>query len=242
MFFRKNKKIVLNFYTASPQAFNYAKPEKINSFIPNWFKKISSYNPNSNTVNHCPALLSYYKKGLVIPLWSDLKFKMDHKEWKYEFADKKSVIASHSREQWEDCKELKDFNHFKLISPWVADCEEEIEFLWGPPNFLFHDLNVHIVSGVVEYQFNTATHVQFFAKIPEKGNNFEVNLPLGLPLVHIVPLTDRTVEIKTHLVSEEEYKRKYERSLSPFFEKRYFKAKKILKNNKCPYQHEFSKK
>jgi hypothetical protein len=61
---------------------------------------------------------------------------------------------------------------------------------------------IRVLSGVLEFEKNHSTNVNMF--VPKEDSSY--NLQAGLPLVHIVPLTERKVEFRTQCVTDAEYR------------------------------------
>ena len=63
----------------------------------------------------------------------------------------------------------------------------------------------------------------------------------GQPMVHSIPLSDRELDIKNHLISNDEFDKRLMKFTSTFsFQKRYLQSKKIIENRekeekKCPF-------
>lgn len=247
-FFKNKKPVVLNLYTHRSEVYNYASPDKTKKFIPEWFKKIAPSKKNSTgfgntTLKQCSGFLDYFNNGFILPLWSDLSITVGTKEdpsWEYQYSDRKSNIEIHDSRQWGNCKELEDYNHFKLDNPWIATCDEEVKFLWTPSNFLFTETDIQIPSGVIEFKHQAGLNIQFYLKRGPTPKT--ILLKHGTPLVHLSPLTERSFEIRTHLVSLEEYSRIAGKAASITFSQKYRAITKIMNKKKCPYQHELSKK
>jgi hypothetical protein len=60
--------------------------------------------------------------------------------------------------------------------------------------------------------------------------NTRIELEAGTPLVHLIPVTDKKVQIKCHLVDDKEYHYVSNRTLYPVFKNRYAKGmRKMMK-------------
>jgi hypothetical protein len=99
--------------------------------------------------------------------------------------------------------DAKEYQHFKVDSPWVFSCSEDVKFLFSRPSWRFGDIpnTVEILNGVVEYRTNAATNINMLVKRMEKHQEFVIKA--NTPLVHIIPLTERKIIVKTHLITRE---------------------------------------
>jgi hypothetical protein len=96
------------------------------------------------------------------------------------------------------------------------------------------DYNFRVVPGVVDYRLNGFTNVNIM--IPIENNEYTV--PAGVPLVHIIPLSDKRLKIKNHLISKQEYDMMSNHSTS--FYEGWKSVKKLIRKNdtretKCPF-------
>lgn len=207
MFFKKS--IILNCYTSRSDVFNYFPIQETKKTFPKWLKTLKKSYFNSvedclYTVKNCPAFVDYFLTGFTLPLWSDLALtvgKNGTDAYRWQYSDCRSQIDFHSLDQMG--LDIKDYQHFKLLSPWVFSCSEDINFLWSRPSWRFGDMpeTVQILDGVVNYKINAATHINMLVKKTEKNQN--ILLSAETPMAHIIPLTERKIVLKTHLVTEE---------------------------------------
>ena len=234
--FKSFKPVVLDCYTADPSVFEYAKIDKATKFFPDWWRNIPKDSPTP-TMKMCSGFLDLYKKSFVLPLWSDffVTFKDDGSfTWNYPLDTESSADwhGPHQYPNWVD----KSTQHLKLISPWVIHCDEEIYFQMSPVIYSRNNLFDWVgLSGVVEYKYQHTTHVNIFFNLKEKK---EFSIEFGEPLLFILPITERKVIIKTHLVSKEEFALK--QSIFPKSRNRYLLSKKIKKQQEqksgCPFK------
>jgi len=90
---------------------------------------------------------------------------------------------------------------------------------------------------VVDFKNQHALHLHTFVEIPTSTQEFV--LPLGMPLVHIIPLTDAPIELKTHVIDETEWTKKTQTSTgAKTFLKPSLKRDLLVKSleGTCPYK------
>ena len=250
MFWKKKKEIVLNCYTCRADVYNFYPVVDASKKIPQWFKqipapifkKIEDYNFTLGNLKQCVGFLDYYKKGFILPLWSDLSLTIGPKntsDYRWQFSDKESEIDTHSPEQTNHNFDPELYQHLKLISPWLFLCDEDISFLAVEPGWHFDVFKtISILSGALNFKYQCGTNVNLFCRREEIKTEFLFEA--GTPLCHYVPLTERKVVLKTHLISQEQYARMAKINSSISFNRYYEKRKKILKTSGCPFQHELS--
>lgn len=214
--FKKKDTIVLNCYTYRPDLYYNYPITKSNKFFPEWFKQLDSkgsFNMETleftSTMKGCVGMVNTFSKGVMIPLWSDIAFLSAGKdsgleEYKWRFADGMSEAEWHPQEQRGSYLPTSDYCHMKIVSPWAFDCEEDIEWLWQQPVWNQDNPEQAItLPGVVNYKNISDTNINLM--VPRTANeNFKV-FTAGSPLVQIIPLTERKLEVKCHLVSKTEW-------------------------------------
>ena len=209
MFFKKEKKIVLDCYTSNASAYNYFPIVETKKTFPRWLQKLQapyfkSPEDHKENVKSCPAFVDYFRLGLVFPLWSDLWLEVgeigsDLYRWQY--SDFVSHMEFHPNKQYGLDK--KEYQHFKLISPWVFSCSEDIKFFWSEPSWRFGDFpeTVEILNGVMSFKTNAITNINMMVKRTKEPQKFLIKA--NTPLTHLIPLTDKKVELRVHLVNDE---------------------------------------
>lgn len=241
MFWRKNKDIVLNCYTDRPEVYNLYPITLSNKTKPAWFKNKSPRRDKNKitrlNIKGCRGFIDYYSKGVVLPLWSDLRITIGEKgttSYEWEYADCCSHMSIHNTEDLEPQFPESEYKHLKIISPWCFTCDEDIDFLAIEPGWQFNILGfIRILKGVVNFKYQASTHINIFCVRGEREET--IVLPAGMPIYHFIPLTTRKVTIKTHLVSAEEL-RKISVNDHPFkFAHSYLEKKRRLKEQECPY-------
>lgn len=235
MFFFKNKKIVIDAFTSSTNAYRFFPIQKAQKFVPAWWKNLHhSFEQKTDvgltiqrpTIKRCEGLISLYKEGMVIPLWSDVVIETAGNSVKYAFADNQSEIGNHPYEQMSP--EFQHYIHAKFISPWRLREITGVNFMflqpsWNQINFLN---DVHTLPGVVDYKFQNTSNVNVLL-----AKNKRISIAAGDPIAHIIPLTDKDFEVRTHFIDENELKKMEVGSNSfPFFLGSYRKIKKLITN------------
>ncbi len=238
--FCKLKPIDVYFYTAREDVFNHARPVKSNNFLPSWWKELpreliqgEPAHPSFGwgTLKSCPAVPKLYASGFMLPMWSDLKIELEGNGFKYQFADNASSIDSHDSKQFGGCNLIKNYQNLKLINPWVAHCSEDINFLTIAPtwnNFGYDD--VVVLPGAYNFRHFISPNVNLMVKkIPDKIAKY--SLFFGQPIAHLIPLSDRSVNLHYELVPEEKMRSlKAKSPIRLLGNNRYLRAQKL-----CPH-------
>jgi hypothetical protein len=236
IFLFKKPKLVLDFFTYSEPAYHANKIDYAHSFYPQWWKDTPKTYTNdfyeASTIKKCRAVIDSYQYGAIIPMWSDMALDIKNKTYKWQFADFKTEAHAHSAEQWKTYADPKNYAHLKIISPWSVKCKHNIKFQFLSP-FWSHPIDsiYRVLPGIVDYKYNYGTHINLLINIQ---NDYRGMIPAATPMAHIIPLSEKELIIKNHLVSIEEYKNNF---WDPYtFTDAYKHAKNnIDKQEKCPF-------
>lgn len=213
-FFHRTNKIYLDCFTDIPQIFQQTPIVRASKVFPDWWKDLPTPKLNFNYDNteyvspstdsnmrNCFGFLELYKRGIIIESWCDLHIKSSKEEIRYFYSNGKSP-GSHNRSQWGEG--FKNYHHLKLHSPWFFQEKTGINFLFFGAEWHLEDYDFKIVPGLIRYDLTAGTNVNMM--IPAKDTEYFI--PMGKPLVHIVPLSDKKIVLKNHLVTTEEFNRK----------------------------------
>lgn len=211
-FFFRPSTITIDFFTDMPHAFHHAKPIPAIESIPPWWRQLPKNKPDFGgdlkSMRYCPGFTNLYKRGFVIPLWSDLLLSIagtssgDY-EYKYQFADLHGSLEAHQPNQWGDFYRPDTYQNIKLVNPWMAKTKSKEPFLMTDLTYSRNTQNQFFVAnGVLDFhQYITPNVHLFFIRTASTKEHF---LKHGEPLAHVIPLSDKKVKIKTHLIETEE--------------------------------------
>lgn len=244
MFFLfRRPKVTVDAFTTLGHAYDFHPIRSANNFAPEWWKKTpKSYSPppepnkvtvSGNTIRRCAGVIEYYNKNnLIIPMWSDLAMDFGPQNWSYAFADHKSVLLHHPQEMRGEY--MPEYEHFKIASPWRLQEKSGVKFHFTQAFYNFDDpAEILFPPGIVNYKYQHSTEINFFLK--RTATVKRVLIEAGQPLVLLTALTDKEVEVKTHIISIEENTKRFDRLTA--FHNHYIKEKKIQQQNerKCPF-------
>lgn len=241
-FFHRTSKITLDCFTTEENIYNFTPIVKASKTIPDWWKKLPNYefilkrdekeifvNDSIQNLKNCYGFLELFKNSITIRHWTDLYLEVDENDFSW-FVMYGQSIETHSREQIGEG--FKNYHHLKLSSPWVFREKEGIKFSWFGAEWNLDNYDFVILPGVVNFYINAHTNINMM--IPKQKREYLI--PAGLPLVNLIPLTEKKLILKNHLVTIEEF-RKYQYSPSARYFHGWRTAEKLFEKHdkKCPF-------
>jgi len=219
----------------------YFKIEHSSNFFPEWWKKLPLEINNKNiaaiqpTMKGCIGFNSFFNQGITIPLWSDFSFiKSNGGPTFYEFSDKKTEFDQHQFHQMEGYLNEKEYEHLKIISPWVFSTKQEIKWCWIQNTWALNELKEFTIPpAVVDYKYNNYTHINMF--IHKNTNKSKFLISAGTPLINLIPMSDKKVKIHTHY-DPDRFDAVQQLNTRFSYTKFYNKKKKLTKEKKCPFR------
>jgi hypothetical protein len=211
MFFFKRKEIIVDCFTyLEAVALNFPIDRAI-KFYPKEFKNLPreielkhNQDPQSKlsiklpSIKSCTGITDLYSNGFIIPAWDSFSIEM-LEDNKYTIYSKSNTVNGewHSRGQYGNI--YSNSAHIKLLSPWMLKEKTGVKFVWMPAGWSNTE-NAEIATippAVVDYKYQFNTHISMFIK---KGGI--VNYNIGDPIVHIMPISEYKVKVKTHVIDE----------------------------------------
>ena len=242
MFFFKPKVIHLDCFTTRAEVYDLFPIDYTYKFFPQWWKDLPKVIPDENqwwgmnTIKSCVGLNNFYANGITIPMWSDFLIETENSIARWQFSDRTSRCGTHSFEQMQGYLDPQLYFHLKIESPWLFSCKENIDFVWTQNTWSFSKPEeIVIPPAVLGFKFQRGTHINSFIRYD--GEKKQIFIDSGKPMVNIIPLSERKVKIKNHLIDEKEFKILESRNIQVKFNNPYNFRKKLLMNSekKCPF-------
>ena len=114
----------------------------------------------------------------------------------------------------------------KLITPWRIKEKTGVNFMFTNTFWHNNTSTYTVPNGVVNYKYQTTASVNMVVNKNVFPNKFEIKA--GEPLAHVIPMSDKQLKIKLHLVTVEEYAKLDFYQFT--FAGNYYKRKKILQD------------
>ena len=203
--FWKNKPLVLRFVTCDRDAFAFAKPDKATKFFPNWWKELAKNHKNheERDMTYCNGFVDLYKKSIIIPAWSHFKTTIGYDFYEWNFIDGRSEAVEHAPFQRGSFLPESEYQHLKLVSPWIMECDEDVFVSWQEPMYSQTISGMKVMTGLTQPKYMSAININIMFKKEQETQQYEFDL--GYPLVQLLPLTEREFKIEHLLVTKEEY-------------------------------------
>lgn len=247
-FIFKRRPIVVDFFTSAVHAYEYFPINYTKKFYPDWWKKLpnsivepSSIGELTSTLKTCPGMTDFFGNGITVPLWSDVYLRIGDKQSKrvnWQFSDRQSNFDFHPAEQRGEWLPNEYYQHLKLVVPWYGVCKEPVQFAYVPNTWAFdRPEKLVIVPGVTDFKYQIGLHMNMF--VPYGDIEDGVMLKNGTPLFNLMPLSDRELKFKCHLVSDDELRKLREKygAAAFTFKGMHRKIKRFIdqKEKKCPF-------
>lgn len=223
--FSKKSTITLDCFTFIPDLPDLFPIARASQNLPSWWKSldptVQHQGINKGTMKTCPGVTDYFKSGFIIPMWKDMIFEMNSGVLR---AYPDDDAAPHHPAQWG--KGLENYSHMKLITPWRIKEKTGVNFIFTNTFWHNHTPTYTVPNGVVNYKYQTTASVNMVVNKNVFPNKFEIKA--GDPLAHVIPMSDKQLKIKLHLVTVEEYAKLDFYQFT--FAGNYYKRKKILQD------------
>ena len=216
IFLFKPRRVVVDCFINQEILIEECPIKRSSNYLPEWWKKLEhtkyvqtpyGIDRPFSTMKTCSGFVHMFSNSWTIPLWSDIIIKTgSNGDWKF-LAPKKidkeglEAVTHHSKDQYGDA--FDNYIHAKLECPWVLSEKQGINFFMTPADWtLIPELpDLRIPSGFLNFKHIMHPNVNMF--LPRR--DMQHNLNAGVPIVYLVPLTEKKVEFKNHLVSDVEY-------------------------------------
>lgn len=201
--------VYVDCYTKDSTALAGAKIRPALEFTPAWWRKLPATvdipiitgvahatSPNA-TMRHCAGFMDLFRRSFCVPVPYDTQLYVGPQgsdEYYWRCADTKGSLGPHPQFQMGDFMRGGAYQQLQLESPWVLNCEEDIDFLMFDP--FWHDGDdpdrTTVPPGLVNFKYQSGLNCNVFVKKhPSEGRH--LLLKYGSPLMFILPLTERKV-------------------------------------------------
>jgi hypothetical protein len=250
MFWIKPSEITVDCFTSNPMVYNNYRIDKASKFFPDEIKQMPNYinlrkshNPESKlmedipTIRLCTGIKDLFTHGYILPSWVDFTIEvtkdgvLSHKD-NLTPVDNNDLYHHHNRMQYGSGL-YTDRIHVKLMPPWHLAEKTGIKFTWNMCDWHRTDTadDIRILSGVLDFKYQHQVNVNAFLR-----RDSMISYSAGDPLVHLIPITDKKVVFKYHLVDLYEYNSMTRNTMieTSYHNHRKLKAHDVVEK-KCPF-------
>jgi len=185
------------------------------SYKPHYFSSqrnsnniFSSFISNISSIKHCPAIQGLYSTGILIKAWCDIKIFVSPEGYvdsiQKEDRINRQKLAGSFHPYSQRAGFLSNMAHWKIHNPWIFNTNRYRKFFWNGAYWWNPQLienNIHIVPGFIDFYTQHGTEINMF--LPIKNESYEIHINCGDPLIHLFPIDDNSINIKTQLISAE---------------------------------------
>jgi hypothetical protein len=232
-------KVVVDAFTYEPNVATLFPIQSSVKFIPQWFRDLPMEYMSTNsigmqypvsTLKRCPGVIELYKRSFTMPIWADIAISTRQDgAWGFHSGWKGTLVETHPREQYG--KAFDNHIHLKFYSPWMIREKSGIHFSYNSPQWTDPSIwdQLYIAPGLIEFKHQRASHVNAFVA----RTNRDFVMKAGDPLVQLLPMTEKKVEVRCHAVSVQEHQDIWnETNKSFFFTQAYRKYVKMIEDKK----------
>lgn len=212
--FNKPKTITVDAFVDNESINHYTPIVEARKILPEWWKQMSgltdAYAPNGvyyqgGTIKRCDSILKLLTSGFVIPLWSDLILETsERREFRSIWSDGSNLpVALQGQNQAGPM--LSQHLHIKIHSPWFIQERTGVHWQFTQPDYHIaqHMFDLRVIPGQLEFREQYSSHINTFMPVRDA----RIELSRGMPLAHLIPLSDQPVKVRTHVLSSEEYRK-----------------------------------
>ena len=187
--------------------YDYAPIQAANKFFPEWWKAspkttIDWEDANlKQSIKNCQGIQDHYGHGMIMPMWTELAIATDGNGGVVnQFSD---LITTNDYQEVELRAGFRaDRINMKIASPWRFKSERDVYFHMLPVYYdQLEEPIWEVMPGTLEFYYNYSTNVNVLIR-QTRGHSM---IKHGQPLAHIVPLSERPLEIKNEMVTAREF-------------------------------------
>ena len=213
-FFHRTPEIHLDCFTCDNDVYMNTPIVKAGKTFPDWFKELpkaehkflidekteNHFHKTNHNLKNCQGILELYKKGIVLESWCDyhMKMNMENLTPHYWWSGNQKAIGFHTKEQIGNG--FSNHHHMKLISPWFLREKTGIKFMWVGAEWALDKFNFKTLPAIISFDTQQETNVNIMYPYETK----EFTIPIGNPLIHVIPLSEKILKFKNHLVKSNE--------------------------------------
>jgi hypothetical protein len=209
----KRSKVIVDAFTYHAGICEQFPISKASDYYPIWWKSLPKSIPSSMkngvpievaTMKTCEGFIRNYSNSLIVPLWSDLAISTRHDgSWAHTYSANEDMPSIVRHDSTTHGGALNGLIALKVGMPWLLQEKSGVRFHLTSPvwNNISKINTFTTLPGTVDFKYqNTINNMMVFDEVDD-----DVRFSAGTPFLHIIPLTEKDVEVKIHKVSKPEY-------------------------------------
>jgi len=169
------KKLVLDCFTFNELILQTAPIASAAKHIPDWWRKLPNGVPHPDgffpvaTMKNCIGMVDYYRHSVAMPIWTDLKIKVDGENYFWQFSDFTTTAHVH-----EIGKQATGFcpshGHIKILSPWHIKTKEDVNWVWSQPTYSFEEslFDLKVLPGMFNFYFQHSSNINILVPLNQQ--------------------------------------------------------------------------
>jgi hypothetical protein len=164
----------------------------------------------NRTIKGCVAAVSSFQTGFIVPFWSDIALRWDSQEVRYhvsaDASDNSDAVAVHPHSQAPGFSD--DYHIVKLSTPWLLHSKSDIKIAYLSPLMHYNHYPLVFIQGINRFVLDIA-NLNTFCLLKKPDNDVLTThiIKQHTPMLHLVPLTEKDVDIKCQVISKSEHER-----------------------------------
>lgn len=232
-----DKTVYIDLYTDSDCVYKIAQASNASLERPSWWKQLrkSSFDYDNmepdTTMKSCSGANMLFAKRYPLLMPCDVYLKSGYSELSFYAHDENAVgIQNHPTKQHDNS--FGDNTHIKFNLRWKIKTSPETHILVTGADMDTPQMTntLSIVNGVLPPDVVSQLNINGFITRSDEG--VRLNIPAGATLANLIPLTDRKVVYRHHLVSTDDYNQ-MDKEESALATNSYYRARKARSG--CPF-------
>jgi hypothetical protein len=169
------------------------------------YTKLTKVWRNFKTIKHCDGILDLWSTAMILPAPFDLAINIKDNKVTFETAQPNTLsVVVHQEAIYGDM--FPNYVNMKFISPYRMFSNKHVNCLLVPAFYHLEDNlreDLIIPMGVVNFAIGQELNINFFVK--KQFLQKVIHIKAGTPMYYIIPMTDDEFDVKSELISKEEW-------------------------------------
>ena len=172
------------------------------------YTKLTKVWKNFKTIKHCDGILDLWSTAMILPAPFDLAINIKDNKVTLETAQPNALsVVVHQEAIYGDM--FPNYVNMKFISPYRMFSNKSVNCLLVPAFYHLEDNlreDLIIPMGVVNFAIGQELNINFFVK--KQFLQKVIHIKAGTPMYYIIPMTNEEFDVKSELISKEEWETK----------------------------------